>query len=228
MKTPLLASLLLLPVVAGLAPQVQAQGDPAGWVKSAIERDWVARVDPNSASVVVTSPSYAMPFDQGCVIHRLFFPSGDGRPSLGNMVAQDLYFVFASGDACASAEPGQFFGIEPGNDLFSLLDFARRLKNGPKLGRDRVLDGALAKVSQCFAPEAMATTRIVRAHSWREQGSRRDQYQVTLLCEALEDQGDVVAIGARGQDAITWQVATLDQVVIDQPVRRVKPAASER
>jgi hypothetical protein len=45
MKTPLLMVWLLLPVVAGVAPLVQAQDDPASGVKSAIERDWVARID---------------------------------------------------------------------------------------------------------------------------------------------------------------------------------------
>jgi hypothetical protein len=216
MKTPLLALLLSLPAVAGVAPLVHAQDDPASWVKSAIERDWVARDDPDSASIVVASPSYAMRFDQGCVIHRLFFPTTDGRPSLGHMVADDMYFVFASGDACASVDPRHFFSIEPANDVFSLLEFAGRLKGGPRSGRDRVLDGALERVSQCFAPDAMDTTRIVRAHSWREKGSRRDRYQVTLFCEALESQGDVVAIGSREQDAILWQVTTLDHVVVDQ------------
>jgi hypothetical protein len=217
MKTSLqIALLLLLPAVLSVAPAITAQDDPASWVKSAIERDWVARDDPDSASIVVASPSYAMPFDQGCVIHRLFFPTTGGRPSLGNMVVDDLYFAFASGDACASVDPARFFAIEPANDVFSLLEFARRLKNGPKSGRDRVLDGALERVSQCFAPEAMRTTRIVRAHSWREERSRRDRYRVTLFCESLENQGDVVAIGSRDQDAILWQVTTLDHVVVDE------------
>lgn len=218
MKTSLLLSLLvLLPAAVRAAPPIDAQGDPAAWVKSAIDRDWVARAG-DFGSVVVSSPIYAMPFGQGCVIHEIAFLSDGGRPSLGQMVAADRYFVFAAGDACASADPTHFFGIEPGNDVFGLLDFARRLKSGPKAGRDRVSDGAFAKMSQCFTPEAMRTTRVMRAHSWRPEGGRRDQYQVTLSCKALENEGDLIAIGARGQDAIAWKVGTLIHTTVDEAV----------
>jgi|GEM_PF-1662115 len=218
MKTSLLLSLLvLLPAAVRAAPPVDAQDDPAAWVKSAIDRDWVARVG-DFGTVVVSSPIYAMPFDQGCVIHEIAFLSDGKRPSLGRMVAADRYFVFAAGDACAAADPAQFFGIEPANDVFGLLDFARRLKSGPKAGRDRVSDDVFATVSQCFTPEAMRTTRVMRAHSWRPEGSRRDQYQVTLMCKALEDEGDLIAIGARDQDAIAWKVGTLVQTTVDEAV----------
>lgn len=215
MNTLLLSLLLSLPLPASAraAAPVGENNNPAAWLESVIDRDWVARAA-DQGSVVVASPSYAMPFDQGCVIHQLYFRNHGGRPSLGDMVAQDLYFAFASGDACASVEPARFFGIEPGNDVFALLDFSRRLKEGPRSGRDRLPDGAFARLSQCFSTEAIGTTRIVRAHSWRPQGSRRDQYQLTLTCAALPDQ-DVVAIGARDQEAITWKVAALDQVKVD-------------
>lgn len=187
----------------------------ATWVKSAIDDGWVARAG-DSGSVVVTSPGYAMPFNQGCVIHELTFLDEGGRPSLGQMVANDLYFVFASGDACASANREQYFDIEPANDVVALLDFARRLKGGPRPGKDRIADGDLARVSQCFASEAMATTRIVRAHSWRQKGiGRDDRYQVTVGCKALEDQGDILVSGARDQDAVTWKTGELDRTAID-------------
>lgn len=216
MKTLLTLLLLTLhaPLIAAATPGEQA--DPTVWLKSAIDHDWTARAG-DFGSVVVTSPSYAMPFNQGCVIHELAFLSDGGRPSLGHMVANDLYFVFASGDACASADPEQFFDIEPANDVVALLDFAKRLKGGPRPGKDRIPDAELEKVSKCFAPEAMTSTRIVHAHSWNQKGiGRDDRYQVTLNCKALEDQGDIVALGVRDQDAITWKFVVLNHVTVDQ------------
>lgn len=215
MKTLLLPLLLTLPVPSIAAAPPGEHDNPAVRLKSAIDRDWVARSG-DFGSVVLTSPSYAMPFNQGCVIHELSFLSAGGRPSLGDMVANDLYFVFASGDACASVNPALFFSIEPANDVFALLDFAKHLKSGPRPGKDRIPDGELARLSQCFAPEEMVTTRIVRAHSWKQEGiGRDDRYQVTLNCKALEDQGEIVALGARGLDAVAWELRSWGQVGVD-------------
>jgi hypothetical protein len=210
---------LLFLVLLSLQATARAQApdgseDPAVAVNSAIARDWVARADA-SGTVVLTSPGYAMPFGQGCVIHRLYFRGHDGRPSLGDMIPQDLYFVFASGDACASVDPARYFDIEPHNDVFGLLDFARRLKDGPKRGRDRLSDAALAKLSRCFPADARGTTRVVRAHSWRPEGSLRYQYQVRLICEALGDREEIVVTGARGEEAIRWQAGVQDSVTVD-------------
>lgn len=217
MKNLLLLLLLLLPAAASAAPPAGDQDDPAAWLKAAINRDWTARVE-ESGYVVFSSPNYALPFNQGCVIHRLHFRIHDGRPMLGDMVAEDRYFAFASGDGCAAVDASRFFGIEPNNDVFSLLDFARRLKAGPKSGRDRLPDGALAMLSPCFSPEGIGTTQIVRAHSWRPKDSRRDQYQVTLTCAALPDQAEIVALGARDQEAITWKAGVLEHVTVDLAV----------
>lgn len=217
MKTLLTLLLLTLSAPSMAAAPGGGHDDPAIRLKSAIDRDWVAKAG-DFGSVVVTSPAYAMPYQQGCVIHELYFPGGAGGPSPGHMLANDRYFVFASGDACASADPGQFFAIEPANDVAALLDFAKRLKDGPRPGQDRLPKGGLGKVSACFAPEAMASTRIARAHSWKQGGSGRDdRYQVTLHCKALEDQGEIVALGVRGQDAVDWRLRPWGQVGVDLP-----------
>jgi hypothetical protein len=100
-------------------------------------------------------------------------------------------------------------------DVFGLLDFARRLKDGPKRGRDRLSDAALAKLSRCFPADARGTTRVVRAHSWRPEGSLRYQYQVRLICEALGDREEIVVTGARGEEAIRWQAGVQDSVTVD-------------
>ncbi len=215
MKTLLTLLLLTLPAPLMAAAPLGEKHDSAIWLKSVIDHDWEAR-EGDFGSVVVTSPSYAMPFNRGCVIHELAFLSDGGRPSLGHMVANDRYFVFASGDACTSANPAQFFDIEPANDVDALLDFAKRLKSGPRSGQDRIADAELAKVSACFTTEAMTTTRILRARSWKQKGiGRDDRYQVTLHCKALEDQGDIVALGARDQDSITWKLDVLDKATIE-------------
>jgi hypothetical protein len=207
--------LLMLAVSSASAasPPLDAQGDPATAVKAAIDRDWVARVT-ERGDVQVTSPIYAMPYGQGCVIHRLYFLGDGTRPSLGHMVVNDQYFVFASGDACATVDPGRFFSIEPGNDVSSLLDFARRLQGGPRPGKDRVSGGSLDQASRCFTPEAMATTNVRSAISWRPEGGRRDQYKVALTCASLKDQEELVATGSRGDDAIAWKVGVPEYLTV--------------
>jgi hypothetical protein len=216
----LLAMLLAAGISVATSAQEAAPSEnesPAARLKSAIDRDWVARAG-DFGSVEVTSPSYAMRNKQGCVIHSLFFPGYNGQPAPGDMLSEDRYFVFASGDECASVNPELFFGIEPANDVPALLDFGKRLKDGPRPGKDQIADGDLAKLSPCFAPEAMATTRIARAHSWRQEGSGRDdRYQVTLSCKALEEHGEIVALGARGQDAVTWALKAWGEVTVDLP-----------
>lgn len=214
---PLLTTVLSMNTVAA-----DANDTPAAQIKAAIERDWVARGD--SGGVEVSSPSYPMPYKQGCVIHSLYFPTVATGPMPGHMVSQDRYFVFAAEDACASAEPAQFFGIEPGNDTFALLDFAKRLKDGPRAGTDKISEADRARIAPCFAPEAMIGTRIVRAHSWRESGTGRDdRYQVTLRCKALEDNGEIVALGVRGQEAVTWAFKPWGEITVEQPAAAEKP-----
>lgn len=213
----LLAAGISVAVGAPEAPSGEPSS-PAALLKAAIDRDWTARAG-DFGSVEVTSPSYAMRYKQGCVIHNLFFPGYNGQPAPGDMLSEDRYFVFASGDECASVNPELFFGIEPANDVPALLDFGKRLKGGPRPGKDQIADGDLAKLSPCFAPEAMATTRIMRAHSWKQEGGGRDdRYQVTLSCKALEDRGEILALGVRGQDAVTWALKPWGEVAVDLPV----------
>ena len=217
MKSLLTLLLLMLPVQSNAAASPATQDDPAAQIKSTINRDWVAHAG-DFGNVVVTSPSYAMPFNQGCVIHELAFLGNDGRPSLGNMVANDLYYVFAQGDACATIDVTHFFDIEPANDVSALLDFGKRLKGGPRPGKDRIPDADLARVVDCFTPDAMASTRIVRAHSWNQKGSGRDdRYQVTLRCEAVDETGEIVASGVRDQDAIDWTLRPWGSVTVEVP-----------
>lgn len=209
--------LLLLLSLSASGIVVAADETPAARIKSAIDRDWLAKPG-DFGSVVVTSPSYAMPFNQGCVIHELAFLSVNDQASLGQMVSTDRYFVFDAGDACATADPLQFFSIEPANDTAALLDFSKRLKSGPRPAVDKITDADRARISPCFTPEAMATTRIVRAHSWRQNGSGRDdRYQVTLHCKAVDEAGEIAALGIRDQDAITWAFKPWGEVSVDLP-----------
>lgn len=207
---------LLLLLLAHPALAADPKQEDAAQIKAAIERDWTARGD--SGGVEITSPSYPMPYGQGCVIHSLYFPNAGTGPAMGHMVTHERYFVFATGQACATADPAQFFHIEPGNETAELLEFAKQLKNGPRPGMDRGAADELAKISPCFTPEAMATTRIVRAHSWGQQGDgRHDRYQVRLRCKALEEQGEIVALGVRSQDAVSWKFAPWGQAAVDLP-----------
>ncbi|TXH48359.1 MAG: hypothetical protein E6Q87_06230 [Cellvibrionales bacterium] len=212
--------LLLSLLTSSLA--AAAQDTPAARIKTAIERDWIARSD--SGGVEVSSPSYPLPYNQGCVIHSLYFPTVATGPMPGHMVSQDRYFVFAAEDACASTDPAQFFGIEPGNDTFALLDFAKRLKDGPRAGTDKMSDADRVRIAPCFTPEALAGTRINHAHSWRENGTgRHDRYQVTLRCKAQEDNGEIVTLGVRGQEAVTWAFKPWGEITVDQPAAAEKP-----
>jgi len=212
----LLLTLTLSAPLAALTPPGEPD-NPAALIKAAIARDWVARSD--SAGVEIRSPSYAMPYKQGCVIHNLFFPIIGAGPTLGRMLTYDQYFVFASDDACATADPAQFFSIEPANDTMALLDFSKRLKNGPRLTKDKISKADYAQISACFTPEALANTRIVGAHSWREKGNGRDdRYQVTLRCEALDEAGQIIALGVIYQDAIDWSFKPWGPITMDVPV----------
>lgn len=215
----LLLTLMLSAPLAALTPPSETD-NPAARIKSAIDRDWVAKPG-DFGSVVVTSPSYAMPFNQGCVIHELAFLSVNGQASLGQMVSTDRYFVFDAGDGCATANPLQFFSIEPANDTAALLDFSKRLKSGPRPAVDKITDADRARISPCFTPEAMATTRIVRAHSWRQNGSGRDdRYQATLHCKAIDEQGEIIVLGIRDQDTIHWTLKPWGEVSVDLPTSR--------
>ena len=208
--------LLLSLSAAGL---VAATDDTtAARIKDAIARDWVARGD--SGGVEVSSPSYPMPYKRGCVIHTLYFPTVATGPMPGHMVSQDRYFVFATDAACAGADPTQFFTIEPANDTVALLDFAKQLKDGPRAGTDKISDADRARIAPCFAPEALAGTRISRAHSWREKGTGRDdRYQVVLRCKAVDETGEIVALGVRDQQAITWVINPWGEITVDVPVK---------
>lgn len=215
----LLLTLMLSAPLAALTPPSETD-NPAARIKSAIDRDWVAKPG-DFGSVVVTSPSYAMPFNQGCVIHELAFLSVNDQASLGQMVSTDRYFVFDAGDGCATANPLQFFSIEPANDTAALLDFSKRLKSGPRPAVDKITDADRARISPCFTPEAMATTRIVRAHSWRQNGSGRDdRYQATLHCKAIDEQGEIIVLGIRDQDTIHWTLKPWGEVSVDLPTSR--------
>ena len=215
----LLLTLTLSAPLAALTPPSETD-NPAARIKSAIDRDWVAKPG-DFGSVVVTSPSYAMPFNQGCVIHELAFLSVNDQASLGQMVSTDRYFVFDAGDGCATANPLQFFSIEPANDTAALLDFSKRLKSGPRPAVDKITDADRARISPCFTPEAMATTRIVRAHSWRQNGSGRDdRYQATLHCKAIDEQGEIIVLGIRDQDTIHWTLKPWGEVSVDLPTSR--------
>ena len=214
--------LLLAILLSTTTAAADANDTPAARIKAAIDRDWIARGD--SGGVEVTLPSYPLPYKQGCVIHSLYFPTVATGPMPGHMVSQDRYFAFAAEDACTSADPAQFFGIEPGNDTFALLDFAKRLKDGPRAGKDKISDADRARIAPCFTPEAMAGMRIVRAHSWRENGTGRDdRYQVTLRCKAQEDNGEIVALGVRGQEAVTWASKPWGEITVEQPAAAEKP-----
>jgi len=208
--------LLLSLSAAGL---VAATDDTtAARIKDTISRDWVARSD--SGGVEVSSPSYPMPYKRGCVIHTLYFPTVATGPMPGHMVSQDRYFVFATDAACAGADPTQFFTIEPANDTVALLDFAKQLKDGPRAGTDKISDADRARIAPCFAPEALAGTRISRAHSWREKGTGRDdRYQVVLRCKAVDETGEIVALGVRDQQAITWVINPWGEITVDVPVK---------
>ena len=204
------------------AVAADANDTPAAQIKAAIDRDWVARGD--SGGVEVSSPSYPLPYKHGCVIHSLYFPTVATGPMPGHMVSQDRYFVFAAEDTCATADSAQFFTIEPGNDTYALLDFGKRLKDGPRAGTDKISEADRARIAPCFTLEAMAGTRIVRAHSWREKGTgRHDRYQVMLRCKALEGNGEIVALGVRGQEAVTWAFKPWGEITVDQPVAAQKP-----
>ena len=205
--------LLLALSASGLAA---ANDTAATQIKDAIARDWVARGD--SGGVEVSSPSYPMPYQRGCVIHSLYFPTVATGPMPGHMVSQDRYFVFATDDACAGADPTQFFSIEPANDTVALLDFAKQLKDGPRAGTDKISDADRARIAPCFVPEALAGTRISRAHSWREKGTGRDdRYQVVLRCKAVEEAGEIIALGVRDQKAITWVFKPWGEITVDAP-----------
>ncbi|MFY8060906.1 MAG: hypothetical protein ACOVMK_05125, partial [Arenimonas sp.] len=68
------------------------------------------------------------------------------------------------------------------------------------------------------APEALAGTRISRAHSWREKGTGRDdRYQVVLRCKAVDETGEIVALGVRDQQAITWVIKPWGEITVDAP-----------
>lgn len=216
MKFLLLALLPALPAWANDSPPAASPANPAASIKSAIDRDWIARTEA-SGSVMVQSPAYALRSGRGCVIHWMYFPAYDGHPSPGEMIAGDRFYVFASGEECGAVDPKLFFGIEPGNDVAALLDFGARLKVGPQVGKDHVEDRVLARIAPCFDPGAIATTRIAHAHSWRPEGSRQDRYQVTLDCKLLEEEGQIVATGARGEEAVAWEFRNWNQRAIDAP-----------
>ncbi len=219
MKTQIALLLLALSAPSAALTAPSEPDNPVARIKSGIDRDWVAKPG-DFGSVVVTSPSYTMPFNRGCVIHQLAFLKVDGQASLGEMVSTDRYFVFAAGDACTTADPALFFSIEPANDTIALLDFSKRLKNGPRPAQDKVSDADFTRISPCFTTEAMASTRILRAHSWNEKDSGRDnRYQVTLYCKALEEEGEIVALGVRDQDAINWVFRPWGQITVDAPVK---------
>lgn len=213
---PLPLLLLLSLSLPATATAVDASDAPAARIKDAIARDWVARSD--SGGVELSSPSYPMPYKRGCVIHNLYFPTVATGPMPGHMVSQDRYFVFAVDEACVSADPAQFFSIEPANDTFDLLDFARQLKNGPRAGKDRISEADRAGIAPCFTPEALAGTRINHAHSWREKGTgRHDRYQVVLRCKAVDEAGEIIALGVRGQDTVAWELRPWGRVGVDLP-----------
>jgi len=213
------ALLLLLMTTAAFAASAETTPDAAAQIKSAIDQDWVARAD--KGGVEVSSPSYPMPYKRGCVIHSLYFPTVATGPMPGHMVSQDRYYVFAIDDACANADPAQFFSIEPGNDTFALLDFAKQLKDGPQPGKDKISEADRARIAPCFAPEALAGTRISHAHSWREKGTgRHDRYQVILHCKAIDEQGEIVALGSRNQNAVTWVLKPWGEVSVDLPANK--------
>lgn len=210
-----LLTLTLSAPLAALTPPGETDS-PAARIKSAIDRDWIARGD--SGGVEVSSPSYPMPYKRGCVIHSLYFPTVATGPMPGHMVSQDRYFVFASDETCATADPAQFFSIEPANDTFALLDFAKLLKDGLRPSKDNISEADRARIVPCFTPEAMATTRIVRAHSWRQNGSGRDdRYQVVLRCQAVDEIGEIVALGVRDRETITWAFKPWGEVSVDLP-----------
>lgn len=207
---------LLLLLALSASGLVAANDTAAAQIKDAIARDWVARGD--SGGVEVSSPSYPMPYQRGCVIHSLYFPTVATGPMPGHMVSQDRYFVFATDAACAGADPTQFFSIEPANDTVALLDFAKQLKDGPRAGTDKISDADRARIAPCFAPEALAGTRISRAHSWREKGTGRDdRYQVVLRCKAVDEAGEIIALGVRDQKAITWVFKPWGEITVDAP-----------
>jgi hypothetical protein len=211
----LLLLLTLSAPLAALTPPSETD-NPAARIKSAIDRDWIARGD--SGGVEVSSPSYPMPYKQGCVIHSLYFPTVATGPMPGHMVSQDRYFVFAADDACANADPAQFFSIEPANDTFALLNFAKRLKDGPRAGTDKISEADRVRIAPCFASGALANTHIDRAHSWRGTGTGRDdRYQVVLRCKAMDEAGEIVALGVRDQDAVSWVFKPWGEVSVDLP-----------
>lgn len=187
--------------------------DPAKMVRQAIQRDWSVRDERTGGYVVVTSPIYPMAFGRGCILHKLFFLDGPEGPSMARMVAEDRYYTFAGGEACAAIEPARFFGIEPGNDVEGLLDLAGRIKAGPQAGRDSFGRDAQARVAACFTPEAMASTRVTRAVSRRVGGVRGEEYRVALECASLRDGEELHATSSRKDASVHWDIGTLTTVV---------------
>lgn len=211
---PLLALLLSLPLSIPAMPADDVpgmdKGDAAAMAKAAIAHDWTATVLPGGRDVELRSPIYPMAFGQGCVIHRLYFLGDLAGPSMAQLVTDDLYHAFATGDACATVPPAHFFGIEPGNDVAGLLDLARRLAAGPQPGRDTLTRAAQARVPACFTPDARATTRITRAVSHREGGG--EVFTVALACDHLRDGEEIHARGTRNSDRVRWDIGSLTTV----------------
>lgn len=214
MKHALLLALTLSMPALSHAAEPSAPDDTLEAVKTALARDWVVDYAGSPDTVEVRSPIYVMPFGGACVIHRLtFLPDLTGRPNMASMVTTTEYYAWASGDACKGVDPRQFYAFEPGSDVISLLDIARRAQAGPKAGVDTVAKAERERIAACFTPEAMRTTRVVRGFSRFDRDMMKNRYVVILQCNALADGEELHVLRDGEGDALSWDVRSLGAMV---------------
>ena len=196
------------------ASTAQEPPDALETVKTALARDWVVEYAGSPDTVAFRSPIYVMPFGGACVIHRLtFLPDLTGQPNMASMVATTAYYAWASGDACKAVDPREFYEFEAGSDVISLLDIARRAKDGPKAGVDTVARADRARIAACFTPEAMRTTRVWLGNSVFDSAAKAMRYRLVLHCGSLMG-GENIHVTREGQgDALTWEVQALGVLV---------------
>ena len=214
MRMRTLAMALML---CGIATAATAQEPPDALeaVRTALTRDWVVEYAGSPDTVEFRSPIYVMPFGGACIMHRLtFLPDLTGKPNMASMVATTEYYAWASGEACKSVDPRQFYEFEAGSDVITLLDIARRAKDGPKDGVDTVAKADRARVAACFTPEAMRTTYIHRGFSFHDNDAAREEYTLVLRCDALEDHEELYVIGNSNSDDVAWEIRSLNVMSI--------------
>lgn len=209
-------TLALALILGGMATTATAQEPPDALetVKAALTRDWVVEYAGSPDTVAFRSPIYVMPFGGACVIHRLtFLPDLTGQPNMASMVATSAYYAWASGEACKAVDPREFYEFEAGSDVVTLLDIARRAKDGPKAGVDTVAKADRARISACFTPEAMRTTRVWLGNSVFDSAAKAMRYRLVLQCGSLMGGEHIHVLREGDGEALTWDVQSLGAVV---------------